>query len=570
MEQIVGWAARRKLDVIPVISNFGHTEHFLKYPPLDRLAELRGGRQGRFSKTLQTVCPSLPATRRFFEAYWSEIAPLFPSPYFHVGYDEVWDIGYCPACRRRIRQGESPSDLFAKYLLQTHTFVTGRLGKRLLMWDDMFEWYPEVLPRLPRDILMCAWHYRGLMDQLATHFGYCRCLDTLAEYRRLGFDFLICPWEGRPRNIATLTRYAERWRPMGAWLTRWGVNRPAFFPNLAFAGRWWSQPRRTDPDPAYRRACEALFQVRDPRFLNALDTLGHLECMPAPGRLQDLLRGPMTPYEYERSRQTACLRELLGTQAGRVRSPRGRLALEDMLAGLARESIAFALRRVLDELYAHPASPGKAAEAARECTRILREAARYKAMRRLQWQRIRPGFRPDLYAPPCDALAGVIRDLRARLVRYRGLGPHLTVRYFMPDYFIAQWVRLSIRYGTGGWARIYEGVPKGNLSDLSQMPYFTLTHLLEKDRPPRCVRFESWGYGGIGLVFVEGRSGARRFVPERIVRRSGILRDPAHILVDDTRWAFLGEMDAAKSFHQAASARRRHVLELQLAPAAFS
>ncbi|HOJ40481.1 MAG TPA: family 20 glycosylhydrolase, partial [bacterium] len=203
MEQVVAYAAERKMQVIPVVPNLGHTEQFLQYPALAPLAELREGRMGRFSKGLSMVCPSLEETYEFFDAYYSEIAAIFPSPYFHVGNDESWDIGYCARCRRRIKEGESQADIFTRHLKRTHETVVGKLGKKMIMWDDLFEHYRKSLQEIPRDIIMCCCHYDELVDIPRAHFCNRLREDWLKVYDQIGFSYLIAPAEHTPANGET-------------------------------------------------------------------------------------------------------------------------------------------------------------------------------------------------------------------------------------------------------------------------------------------------------------------------------------------------------------------------------
>ena len=36
----------------------------------------------------------------------------------------------------------------------------------MMIWDDMFEFYPEALEDLPRDVVMCSWHYDNNITDL--------------------------------------------------------------------------------------------------------------------------------------------------------------------------------------------------------------------------------------------------------------------------------------------------------------------------------------------------------------------------------------------------------------------
>ena len=99
ISEVVAYAASKNIEVIPTVSLFGHGDLFFKDPRYMGLAELRGGIKGRFSYYQHVFCTSLKETYELFERYLAELTALFPSPYFHAGFDETWDIGYCELCR---------------------------------------------------------------------------------------------------------------------------------------------------------------------------------------------------------------------------------------------------------------------------------------------------------------------------------------------------------------------------------------------------------------------------------------------------------------------------------------
>ena len=148
MRKIVDYAGKQKIDVLPVVSTLGHAEHFLERPELEHLAELRGGKTGKFSKAKTVFCPSLKETYKFLEAYLVEIAQLFPFEYFHAGCDEAFDIGVCDLCKEK-----NHGEIFTDHLKKIHEIVVGKLGKKMIVWDDLFECYPAALKEIPRDII---------------------------------------------------------------------------------------------------------------------------------------------------------------------------------------------------------------------------------------------------------------------------------------------------------------------------------------------------------------------------------------------------------------------------------
>lgn len=100
-----------------------------------------------------------------------EIAEAAGAEAFHVGLDEVFDIGLCPKCREH-----SPANLFARTVKKLHDHLSAKglqmmmWGDRLLdsqkmgysMWEgDRFGTHPaiDMAQEVPRDIIVCDWHY---------------------------------------------------------------------------------------------------------------------------------------------------------------------------------------------------------------------------------------------------------------------------------------------------------------------------------------------------------------------------------------------------------------------------
>ena len=218
--EIVDYADKKKIEVVPVVAALGHAKQFLKHPELEQLAELRGGIEGRFSRfNKQMFCPSKKETLEFLEAYLTEVSALFPSKYFHAGFDESWDMGLCELCKARLER-ETQADIFASHMTACHRIISGKLRKKMMVWDDMFGFYPSALEKIPKDIILCPWHYEKLVEKPS--WG---CLgvrtDKLALYDKLGFKYVFSPVARSFRNVETFSAYAMARQPIGALLTSW-------------------------------------------------------------------------------------------------------------------------------------------------------------------------------------------------------------------------------------------------------------------------------------------------------------------------------------------------------------
>lgn len=577
MKRIIEFAGAKDIEVVPVVSNLGHTEMFLQYPELAELAELRGGRMGRFGTGRGMMCPSLSEAKEFFAAYFAEIAEIFPSEYFHIGCDESWDIGFCPLCRERAEGDEGQAGIFAKHLIDTHAVVTGQLGKRIIMWDDMFECYPEALEAIPRDIVMCCWQYDSLVDMPKAHFLNRRREDLLAEYERLGFSYMIAPADGSIRNIETFTRYAARYSPLGGLVTSWEKGTSFHrqnLPNFAFAGALWSNGDLDRTDDAFADIVKRLFWIEDARFVQALRTANAIGLGGGCTAPAGFLTGPVTPTEHTREQTVRLAYDALHSflieashadPRDQAIHPLGQEVLEDTTFALRRSTVQARLRRLVPELYdrLNGVSVGDPRVLAGELRDCIAEIEDFACIQKLLWQRYRPGIEPCKVASQYDGYLEQMNELLS-LVESSGEGRKdtglFTVRWFLPDAYSAQKVSLSVRYEEDdSWTPVAEGVFK-SLGDT----YYYKSWPVSNRRVPAAVRIESWGYGGQGLAFLEVVTPAGRYVPCAITGAQGRTDSPENVLTDDLKPCYLGEPDSALTFQNPQSAFTKHWIEIEL------
>ena len=367
MKRIVAYAAKRGIETVPVVSTLGHCELFLRHPELAHLAELRHGR-GRWGgndKVGHVLCPSLPDTYAFLAAYLREVAEIFPSKYVHAGMDESWDVGCCDLCRPRAEGVEGQTGIFAKHVNDTHAIITRKLGKRIIMWDDMFEQYPEALRTIPRDIVMCCWQYDGDVTLPKAHFKNLERRDLLTEYGRLGFDYMVGSRELNADNILSLTRYAAKRRPLGGFVTTWEHSRDflhAYYPNIAFAGRLWSNPAALDdPEALKRKVVADLFpNVKAQAAVDALRVFMDFNQNHASTRVESFLH----KYSESRSTERHAVNTMLTTALDTYRAPSRKTSglesdiLEDILIHLDQNALQFDLRTLVREVFRHVPRPG--------------------------------------------------------------------------------------------------------------------------------------------------------------------------------------------------------------------
>jgi len=138
------------LTPFPLVQCLGHLEYLLTHAPFHHL------REGRC--VASTLCPTHPDTLPFVRRYIDEMAELFGRPaWFHIGADEVWLLGSCPACQARLG-GRPKWALYAEHVEAVARHVLDR-GMRPIAWADIALGHPELVERFPRELVWMDWDY---------------------------------------------------------------------------------------------------------------------------------------------------------------------------------------------------------------------------------------------------------------------------------------------------------------------------------------------------------------------------------------------------------------------------
>ena len=167
IREIVAYAAERNITVIPEIEMPGHaTAAIAAYPEL-----------GCTGKDLEVptdwgvkedvYCPS-EATFKFLEDVLTEIIPLFPSPYIHIGGDECpkkqWKESALAQSVMK-REGLKDEDALQSYFIKRMEAFLKTKGKKLIGWDEILE------GGLAPDATVMSW--RGIKGGIeAAHLGH--------------------------------------------------------------------------------------------------------------------------------------------------------------------------------------------------------------------------------------------------------------------------------------------------------------------------------------------------------------------------------------------------------------
>ncbi|MBC6612621.1 family 20 glycosylhydrolase [Hymenobacter sp. BT507] len=137
MRGIISYAAARHIEVIPEIDMPGHMMAAIRAYPF-----LTCNGKNDWGKLFSTpICPCNETTYEFVENVLTEVAALFPSPYVHIGADEVDKTSWSTTACTELMQKEGIKDvngLQSYFVRRVERFLQSK-GKKMIGWDDMLE-----------------------------------------------------------------------------------------------------------------------------------------------------------------------------------------------------------------------------------------------------------------------------------------------------------------------------------------------------------------------------------------------------------------------------------------------
>ena len=254
IREIIAYAADRGIRVMPEFDIPGHSTSWLVgYPEL-------GSAPGPYSIERKygvfnpTFNPTLKSTYQFFDAFFKEMAALFPDNYIHIGGDENNGIDW--DANRQIQEFKKKHNLPDNHALQAHfnkkiLEILTKYKKQMVGWDEIFQ------PGLPQTIVIQSWRGKEAIREAAKK-GYNSILSN-------GYYIDLCQdtafhYLNDPLPADSDLTDAEKERILGGEATMWAelvspetIDSRIWPRTAAIAERLWSSGLITDVDDMYRR-----------------------------------------------------------------------------------------------------------------------------------------------------------------------------------------------------------------------------------------------------------------------------------------------------------------------------
>lgn len=285
VKELVDYAKRYYVTILPEQQAFGHLHHVLKYEIYSDIAETPHG---------HVLTPTNEKTYAFIKDLYAELTPLFPGPLFHIGADETFELG-----RGQTKARAEQVGLGRVYLehLKRVAEIMKPYNKRLMFWGDIAMKYPELLGILPKDVIAVAWGYSPLpsFDNLLKPYKDAR-LDLFVSPGANNWNRIFPNLDAAFINIRNFVRDGQKYGALGMLNTTWDDDGEALFamtwPAVTFGAACAWQPGESSIERFKAAYDWAFYRNADYAFRDAIQGLARSHSILQDAKLGDAYDEP--------------------------------------------------------------------------------------------------------------------------------------------------------------------------------------------------------------------------------------------------------------------------------------
>jgi hexosaminidase len=223
-KELVAYAAPYHVAIIPATEGCGHLHKVLRFEQYSGMAEVPRGHD---------LVADDSAVQTFLEQFYEQVDSVFSSALDHIGCDETHELGTGRSAGRVQQDGYA--SVYAFSVNRAYNLVR-RHNKQAIFWGDTAVAHPEVIAKLPKDLIVATWEY-------FPHPSYEKWIKPFSD---AGMKIIVCPWVGNTSliipdydvaayNIANFIDEGKKAGAIGVNVTVWNDDGESLF-----APNWWS------------------------------------------------------------------------------------------------------------------------------------------------------------------------------------------------------------------------------------------------------------------------------------------------------------------------------------------
>ena len=269
VRRIIVYARERFIDVVPCMELYGHLHDLFRVEKYSDLAPLRYG--GEFD-------PRNPRVLRVIEDWVRQFTELFPSPFFHIGMDETWELERISS---KAAGGVEPGRLYIEHFKNVAAMVRAR-GRRPIIWGDILTKYPEVIPELKGGTIAMPWVYGPEKDYTRHVAPFAKSgIPVMIATAITNWDDITPKFNRTFDNVDQFLAAGRRYGVLGLLHTGWTDDAQVLF-RMALAGiaygavaPWQSEP--VDRAHFYEDYAKQMYPAAADEGAGALDALAQAD-----------------------------------------------------------------------------------------------------------------------------------------------------------------------------------------------------------------------------------------------------------------------------------------------------
>lgn len=244
IRDLVAYAGRHHIELIPEIESFGHSRMFTRRA--DFKDYLHQDAKNKPTTTwygtdipgyTNVLCPASEKTYEYLDSMYASATAAFDSPVLHLGFDEV-DMTKCGRCEAKF-PGITREEWFRRHLVRCRELAE-KHGKRAAFWGDMLIAHPEIMDGFAAgDSIIHDWHYRPDVTADSAVMFLKRGFEVIGAPSLVCAPHMVLPDSHDYENIRRFAAIAREHDLRGLNTTVWVPQRymsDALWPGLAFAG----------------------------------------------------------------------------------------------------------------------------------------------------------------------------------------------------------------------------------------------------------------------------------------------------------------------------------------------